>query len=278
MLNLPIPLQEQIAHNLYIVIRISSSSTAQKLRPNLNTLMKTNPIIPSFLISLGLSASASAAVSLIGVDSTAGPNWRTGAQLETDLEYGTSGYVIFGLNELDAVYNPNYDISSANAGNAYSLPAGISISTADTNIGMWSGNAANFGEIQDPGNGNAITNSPVLANSTGTRQFTISRASSSDYRITLLTASGDNQGTEFTLTVNDGSGAVISGYDHLVNGLAYHVFDISDGTSDIVIDIVSSAENRSITGIGFDTVPVPEPSSALLLSLGILGASLRRRR
>ena len=240
--------------------------------------MKKNSTIPSLLVSLGLSASASAAVSLLGVDSTAGANWRTAANLEADNEYGTSGYVVFGLNEADAVYTQPFDTSDANLLNAYNLPAGITVSTADTNIGMWSGNNANFGEIQDPGDGNAITNSPVLANSAGTRQFTISRATSSDYRITLLTASGDNQGTEFTLTVNDGAGAVTSSYDHLVNGLAYHVFDISDGTSDIVIDISSTAENRSITGIAFDAVPVPEPSSALLLGLGMLGVSLRRRR
>jgi hypothetical protein len=233
--------------------------------------MKIHQLTKLLTASSFLGASTlSATVTSVGVDSTAGPNWRTGAQLETDLEYGTSGYVIFGLNELDAVYNPNYDISSANAGNAYSLPAGISISTADTNIGMWSGNAANFGEIQDPGNGNAITNSPVLANSTGTRQFTISRATSSNYRITVLTASGDNQGTEFTLIVNDGSGAVISSYDHQVNGLAYHVFDVSTGMSDIVIDIASDAENRSLMGIAFDseTIDLTDPSDLNSNSIG----------
>ncbi len=208
------------------------------------------------------ASTVSATVTSVGVDTTAGPNWRTGAQLETDLEYGTSGYVIFGLNEADAVYTQPFDTSDANLLNAYNLPAGITVSTADTNIGMWSGNNANFGEIQDPGNGNAITNSPVLANSSGTRQFTVSRATSSNYRMTVLTASGDNQGTEFTLTVNDGSGAVISSYDHLVNGLAYHVFDISAGTSDIVIDIASAPENRSLMGIAFDTenIDLTDPS------------------
>ena len=192
-------------------------------------------------------------VTSVGVDSTAGPNWRTSAQFETDQEYGTAGYVIFGLNEADAVYDANFDVSDANLLNAYSLPAGISVSTVDTNIGMWSGNAANFGEIEDPGNGNAITNAPVLANSTGTRQFTVTRAASAPFRITVMMASGDDQSTEYTVTIADGSGSASSNYAHVANGLAYHVFDISAGNSDVLIDIASNPENRSLMGIAFDT-------------------------
>ena len=161
--------------------------------------------------------------------------------------------MIFGLNEADAVYDANFDVSDANLLNAYSLPAGISVSTVDTNIGMWSGNAANFGEIEDPGNGNAITNAPVLANSTGTRQFTVTRAASAPFRITVMMASGDDQSTEYTVTIADGSGSASSNYAHVANGLAYHVFDISAGNSDVLIDIASNPENRSLMGIAFDT-------------------------
>ncbi|MGY8648712.1 MAG: hypothetical protein ACKVLL_15295, partial [Verrucomicrobiales bacterium] len=85
-------------------------------------------------VSTLLFSMAGATVTSIGVDSTAGPNWRTSAQLETDNEYGTAGYVIFGLNEADAVYNPDFDVSDANLLNAYNLPAGISVSTVDTTI------------------------------------------------------------------------------------------------------------------------------------------------
>ena len=239
-------------------------------------IMNRSLTIPITFVALNLATSASAAVSLVGVDSTAGANWRTAANLEADNEYVTAGYVVFGLNEADNVYNPNFDVSSANPANAYNLPAGISVSTVDTNIGMWSGNG-NFGTIEDPGNANAISSAPVLANSTGTRQFTLARATAGSYRLTLMTASGDNEGTEYSLTVNDGSGAVISTYDHPANGLAYHVFDITDGTSDIVIDIASTGQNRSLTGIAFDTNAIPEPSTILLLGLGMVGVSRRRR-
>ena len=54
------------------------------------------------LVALPLLASAvtlKASVTAIGVDSTTRANWRTGADLEGDQEYGTSGYVIFGMGE-----------------------------------------------------------------------------------------------------------------------------------------------------------------------------------
>jgi hypothetical protein len=121
-----------------------------KIITNHHTLMKINPKIPILLVSLGLSASASAAVALIGVDSTAGANWRTAANFEADNEYGTSGYVVFGLNEADSVYTQPFDVSDANTANAYNLPAGITVTTADTNIGMWSGNGWRILETEIP--------------------------------------------------------------------------------------------------------------------------------
>ena len=65
------------------------------------------------LVALPLLASAlnlKSSVTTIGVDSTAGANWRTSANLDDDQEYGTSGYVIFGMGESDSVYTTNYNI------------------------------------------------------------------------------------------------------------------------------------------------------------------------
>ncbi len=203
-----------------------------------------------------------ASVTVIGVDSTAGANWRTGANLDGDQEYGTSGYVVYGLAEADSVYNANYDISSGNANNVYNLPAGVGVTTIDTNIGMWSGNG-NFGTLEDPRSGNAITSAPVLANTGGTKRFTVTRSNFDAFRVTVITASGDNQGTEYTVTLNDGSGSQSTNYDHPSNGVAYHVFDVSTGNSDITIDIVSVGQNRSLTGIAFDSaIDITDPTDS----------------
>lgn len=237
--------------------------------------MKPTKNLINCTLALGLTMCANAAVSLVGVDSSTAANWRTGAALEADGQYGTSGYVVYGLNVADSIYTQPFDISDSNASNAYALPAGITVTTADTNIGMWSGNG-NFGTMEDPTDGNTIASTPVLANSGGPKQFTISRSLGTNIRVTFMTASGDGQSTNYSLTVDDGSGPVSSSYTHAVDGLAYHVFDISGGTSDIVVDIVSTAENRSLTGIAFDAVP--EPSITMFAALGGLSFLLRRRR
>lgn len=226
--------------------------------------MKRNQFVKFLAASSLLGASSlSATVTPVGVDSTTGPNWRTAANLEPDNEYGTAGYVIFGLNEADSVYTANFDVSDANPANAYNLPAEISISTSDVNIGMWSGNG-NFGTMEDPGNGNTLTSAPVLANTGGTKQFTITRAANGAFRITIIVASGDNEGTEYTVAVDDSSGSVNSNYDHVANGLAYHVFDVSEGDSDIQINITSTTQNRSLMGIAFDggVIDITDPTDS----------------
>ncbi|MDB4726567.1 lamin tail domain-containing protein [bacterium] len=217
------------------------------------------------LVALPLLASAlnlKSSVTAIGVDSTAGANWRTSANLDDDQEYGTSGYVIFGMGESDSVYTTNYNISSANSNNVYNLPAGVGVTTIDTNIGMWSGNG-NFGTLEDPTAGNAITSAPVLANSSGTRRFTINRSNSNTFRLTIFTASGDNEGTEYTVSVDDGSGSRSTNHDHTSNGVVYHVFDISSGTSEITIDVASVGQNRSLMGIAFDSaIDITDPTDS----------------
>jgi autotransporter-associated beta strand protein len=218
--------------------------------------MKSRYILPGALFAASLQTSQ-ATVTSVGVDTTTAANWRTAANVtfQADAEYGTSGYVVFGLNTATGIYTQPFNVSIANTNNAYNLPAGISVTTIDSNIGMWSGNG-NFGNLEDPGNGNAITPAPLLANSLGPKQFTISRSHTTPMRLTLLTASGDGAGATYSPSVNDGSGAVSTSHTHTVNGVVYHVFDISSGFSDIVISI-TSAPNWSLTGMAFDDVLPP---------------------
>ena len=225
---------------------------ATNIKPN---LMKNKKHLLTALTLL--TPMVHATVTSLGVDTTTQANWRTAANASyaPDNQYGTSGYVVFGLNTATSVFLYNFDISVANANNASSLPSGISLTTVDSSIGMWSGNG-NFGNLQDPGNGNALTPAPLLANSAGPKRFTISRSHPTPMRLTLMTASGDGAAATYSPSVDDGSGAVSTSHTHTVNGVVYHVFDISSGFSDIVINITSSP-NWSLTGMAFDDVLPP---------------------
>ena len=65
--------------------------------------MKTNKNkLAGTLLALGaLAIPAQATVTAVGTDITTGANWRTAAALETDNEYGTDGYVIYGIDAAD---------------------------------------------------------------------------------------------------------------------------------------------------------------------------------
>ncbi|MDB4449167.1 hypothetical protein N9130_01405, partial [bacterium] len=71
-------------------------------------------------------------------------------------------------------------------------------------------------------------------------------------------------GTEYNVAVDDSSGSVNSNYDHVADGLAYHVFDVSEGDSDIQINITSTTQNRSLMGIAFDggVIDITDPTDS----------------
>ena len=135
---------------------------------------------------LALAIPAHAAVLAVGEDTTTLSNWRTAAALETDNQYGTQGYVLYGIDAADGIWSGNggYDASSltttdVTSDSQISLPSyigDIALSGAG-DYGRWSGNG-NTGQIQDPGNGNTLTNTPVLAWGTDPYTFTFTRSSS----------------------------------------------------------------------------------------------------
>lgn len=225
------------------------------------------------LAATALTGSTFAAVVAVGTDTTTGANWRTAAALETDNEYGTDGYVIYGIDAADAVFSNPYAFDK----DQVVLPTGITGVTTST-VQMWSGNG-NFGTMEDPGNGNVITNTPLavlLGATSTTNTFTISRDAGVSFRLTLLNASGDNANVTYNNTVDDGSGGVLQSSPHTANGLHYHVFDISAGSSDVMVT-TWAGNHFSLTGLAFDNV-VPEPTSLALLGLGGLLIARRRRR
>jgi len=206
-----------------------------------------------------------AAVIAAGTDTTTGPNWRTAAALESDSQYGTLGYVVFGLNAPEGVFEAPYWINGsgnnngvANPENLVSLPAGIGITGSAVGIAMWSGNG-NFGVMENPNNGNATESAPLLAYPASPFTLTITRATSTGYKITLMTAA-DANGETYQTSVNDGSGAVTQSITQNM-GLGYSVFIVSPGTSSITITVPSdpAGGNYFLTGIAFDAPPATTP-------------------
>ena len=234
---------------------------------------ETNKLIGTMLAMGALAIPAQAAVTAVGTDITTGANWRTAAALEADNEYGTDGYVIYGIDEADTVFSNPYAFDKDQT----VLPAGIT-GVATTTVQMWSG-TGNFGTMEDPGNSNAITNTSlsVLLGSTS-NTVTISRAADTSFRLTLLAASGDDENRTYNNTVDDGTGGVLQSTTHTANGLHYYVFDISTGSSDVVVT-TSAGNHTGLTGVAFDNVTtVPEPSTTALIGLGGLALILRRRK
>ncbi|MBI9016798.1 MAG: hypothetical protein JEZ07_05995 [Phycisphaerae bacterium] len=203
------------------------------------------------------TGSVKAEVTLVGIDTVAKANWRTAAEFESDNQYGTDGYLIYGLNTVDGRYIAPFDTTVANPDNQAALPDYITNITVDADINMWSGNG-NFGTIQNPAT-NVPENTPLVAG-VPAMTFNIIRTSGA-FRLTIMLADGDNARVNFISTVDDGSGSVTQNYTHTENGLVYHVYDISSGDSDLVITVDADNNNFNATGFAFDSVHENYPAS-----------------
>ena len=215
------------------------------------------------VMSFGMFVTTNAAVTVVGSDTTTQSNWRTAAALESDNEYGTDGYVIYGLNTDDGVYSTPYDASSlidsndpgASHDSAISLPVYIGdISLADNTGGMWSGNG-NFGQIEDPNDpNNALTNTPVIANGPDPYVFTMTRTTDEAFRLTVICANGDGQVPEWTITVDDGSSAKTSTVTAVESpNIVYLAFNVPKGDAPITVSTEADVVNGWITGFAFDS-------------------------
>ncbi len=214
------------------------------------------PIIYCVLLAV-LVTNAHASVSFVGSDETTLSNWRTAAELEADEEYGSDGYVIYGLITDDAVYTNPYDSSTTNPDSLVSLPPYIADITLEGASAMWSGNG-NFGQIEDPANGNALTNTPLLANGDADPWvFTITRSVGQAFRLTVMLSNGDSAPSNWVTTVGDGESAS-NDFSVPDNSSAtyYQVFDISGGSGPVTVSVeyVAGGSQFNVTGFAFDSV------------------------
>ncbi len=226
--------------------------------------MKQYRFLLFFMAAIAVVLSPSVlAVTLVGEDTTTQSNWRTAAALEGDFEYGTDGYVIYGLNSPDGTWNSPYDASSLTAAAADSAvlqPSYIADITLAGATGRWSGDG-NFGQIEDPAAGNALTSTPVLAWGDIPYVFTITRSSAEAFLLTVLLTDGD--GVDETWNVDVQAGSESAALTTTANGgsnTTYVVFVIPSGGDDVVVTISSNVNTwGAITGFAFDSDFVTPP-------------------
>lgn len=216
-----------------------------------------NRLFVLWILSAVLMCAGGMAVgaTFIGIDDVTNSNWRTNASLAPDGTYGSDGYVLYGLLEVDGKNVTSYNATSvyADSRNLVDLPGYITdIST--TNSRMWSGNG-NFGQIEDPSNGNALTNTPTLGNTSYNATFTISGQPGQPYQLVIIIADGDNQKCTKVVTVTDAGGAVAApSYKFSVSQyVAYWVYDVeSTDAGTVTVNVVTSGGNNSLVGFAFD--------------------------
>ena len=207
---------------------------------------KTNTV----LLILLLAGSIVSGATHFGSDTDTRSNWRTGAGLEDDNEYGTDGYIIYGLNVADGRYIQSYNTSAGHLENLASLPDYIDRIDTPASINMWSGNG-NFGKIENPANGNNLENTPLLAGKPDGHVYTIHRSANVAFRLTVMLSDGDGAKVDWTTAVDDGA-AVTSVMASPVTGATfYEVFDITAGDGAVTITL-SANNNFSVTGFSFD--------------------------
>ncbi len=211
---------------------------------------------------LGLTPNAQAAVIAASLDAATGSNWRTASTTEADLQYGTDGYVLFGVDEPTGSYfGSGYNASITNLNNDYFLPSYLTLAVAG-DFALWSGNG-NWGLIQEPDNGNVLTPTPALLwdGAGGAHSMTFTRVTNQAFRLTILVGVSSDGGwnSSYNLSLNAGAtgsaGAITVG-GPTPPGMMYQSFDIDAGTDPIVLS-VTGGSRPNIAGFAFDAVHLP---------------------
>jgi hypothetical protein len=203
---------------------------------------------------------AISAVTEFADDMTTDTNWRTNAALESDSEYGTDGYVLYGYGTDSYTGSGGYDATQANSENLYSLPGYITNVLPDVNHNLWGGDG-NYGILENPEDSGTHNAAVLLVDEvTQPLTLTIQRATSQAFRLTLIIAGGNGGnrlGDIQSVTIDAGStGLVTTTHTGLSTvGVGYKSFDIGAGTDDIVvtIDRGGDGDNTHLTGLAFDS-------------------------
>lgn len=258
-------------------------------------------------IYCGLTGLASAAISVHG-SSTAytetGGDWQSMGtnDIDTSGGLGTDGYVFFG------VFNGTNTSSVANGGEgphdyatgsaSGSFPAYVTANSGGSNFSFIADEFSAYGVIDDPNftdgtdtlGGFAAGTDGAAGTDRELINFTVfGLAVGQTVRVGVLggLASGDGRWDSTSITLSDGASSATVG-DHATSPLAINpggveagwvFFDI-DADGDYIASATKRLDTQSagIGGLTFDSIIIPEPSSALLLGVGLAAFALRRRK
>ncbi len=266
MINIPLEIAKDTSQLSLFAIRISSLKTKLiPMKPN-----KLKSIVSLFTVISFIPMASAATISLLGIDSTTGADWRTTTTLKSasfdpngDNAYGSGGYYMAGRPTAAADTSTPTVLST--------LPSFI---TSVTTTGLFF-SAGTYYTFDDPTLAIGATVGNVrggLYYGTGTK-FTFTVSTPQDFVLAVLVGGGPSNPRPTSVTV--ASGAATATALPLVNAAQYALFNISAAAGETFDVSMIGAGNTGLTGLGFEAIP--EPSSAVLGALGAL-ALLRRRR
>lgn len=259
------------------------------------------------IANLSLIGAAHAAITIHGSATNyteTGGDWQTMGTNDIDASggLGTDGYIFFGVFDGLNTSGPNGGSHTYAAGTPagnVSLPTYVTTHGPGTDFGAIADEFPGYGEIDDPNfndgtntlGGFALGTGGAAGTSRELSSFTVAGlAPGQTVRVGVLAgieANPDGRWDSTSLTLSDGVSSATVG-DHTNNPLpadpggvntGWAFFDIdADGVYTVSGTKRLTNQGAGISGITFDSVVIPEPSSGLLLLAGALSALGMRRR
>ena len=236
--------------------------------------------IASMLVIVAVVPVYASTISYAGKDTTTLGSWRTAAP-DADSKYGTDGYVMFN-------YGYGYYEGYTSTRDTYAKPDYISGYAVTQNQGE-DGQGNSGPALQNPADTAStgimqIYNYPTNASdpAVGNLIVTFTMAADKQFNLALYAGHGDsNLSWTQSLTVGIGGASDISSIETERAGV-WQIFNV-DAKSGDVVTITANCQSLStgmmLSAMAFD--PVPEPSTIVLLVMGLLGIvayAWRKRR
>ncbi len=236
----------------------------------------------AFSSILVINSIVSAEVLHVADETTTGSGWRTNSvakpnDIDNNNVYGSDGWKWFGYANAGLPYGSGGISLPASAANDKELlPSYITSITYSGSKGVNQWGAANtpniFASFDDPLNvGTTRKGSIIYGPDGGDITITIARiVNSPAFRLTAF-VSDNLAGYSEDITISDGTASDETTITPAKSTSQYSLFDVSAGSSNITIRLHNATVDQAmLTGLAFDH-SLPEPSSIVLLSIGLLG-------